>query len=252
MTPYEKGKVLEKAVELFLRDMGFRVYSWEEWARKMGISAKDLGGDLVAEMDGKIYLVQCKNWERRVGWKDLGSFIGLLITKNFDGGYIFAKEITTDADKNLPKNVIFISIEEEEFQEYLKEAEDSLQGKKIEKRPKELRPYQKEAIRRIIEGFKEKDRGQLLMPPGTGKTLVALKVKVYGIPDFAFEYRVGGYPPIRRICDYMKRNEDKESGIVWDPKIKVGEFISLTRKLITLSKRTLEIKKELSKVIKPL
>jgi predicted helicase len=75
------------------------------------------------------------------------------------------------------------------------------------------------------------------------------KVKVYGIPDFAFEYRVGGYPPIRWICDYMKRNEDKESGIVWDPKIKVGEFISLTRKLITLSKRTLEIKRRLSEVI---
>ncbi len=176
MTPYEKGKVLEKAVELFLRDMGFRVYSWEEWARKNEISAKDLGGDLVAERDGKIYLVQCKNWERRVGWKDLGSFIGLLRIKNFDGGYIFARDITSDAYKNLTKNVIFISIEREEFQEYLKRAEDSLQGKKIEKRPKELRPYQKEAIERIIEGFKEKDRGQLLMPPGTGKTLVALKV----------------------------------------------------------------------------
>ena len=176
MTPYEKGKVLEKAVELFLRDMGFRVYSWEEWARKNKISAKDLGGDLVAEKDGEIYLVQCKNWERRVGWKDLGSFIGLLHSYNFDGGYIFAREITSDAYKNLPKNVIFISIEREEFQEYLEEAEALLQGKKIEKRPKELRPYQKEAIRRIIEGFKEKDRGQLLMPPGTGKTLVALKV----------------------------------------------------------------------------
>ena len=176
MTPYEKGKVLEKAVELFLRDMGFRVYSWEEWARKNEISAKDLGGDLVAEKDGKIYLVQCKNWERRVGWNDLGSFIGLLSINNFDGGYIFARDITSDAYKNLPKNVIFISIEREEFQEYLKRAEDSLQGKKIEKKPKELRPYQKEAMERIIEGFKEKDRGQLLMPPGTGKTLVALKV----------------------------------------------------------------------------
>jgi predicted helicase len=176
MTPYEKGKVLEKAVERFLRDMGFRVYSWEEWARKNEISAKDLGGDLVAEKDGKIYLVQCKNWERRVGWNDLGSFIGLLHRYNFDGGYIFAREMTSDAYKNLPKNVIFISIERGEFQEYLEEAEALLQGKKIEKRTKELRQYQKEAIRRIIEGFKEKDRGQLLMPPGTGKTLVALKV----------------------------------------------------------------------------
>jgi predicted helicase len=176
MTPYEKGKVLEKAVERFLRDMGFKVYSWEEWARKNEISAKDLGGDLVAEKDGEIYLVQCKNWERRVGWKDLGSFIGLLSINKFDGGYIFARDITSDAYKNLPKNVIFISIEREEFQEYLKRAEELLQGKKIEKRTKELRHYQKEAIRRIIEGFKEKDRGQLLMPPGTGKTLVALKV----------------------------------------------------------------------------
>jgi Predicted helicase len=176
MTPYEKGKVLEKAVELFLRDMGFRVYSWEEWARKNEISAKDLGGDLVAEKDGKIYLVQCKNWERRVGWNDLGSFIGLLHINNFDGGYIFAREITSDAYEKLPKNVIFIPIERGKFQEYLKDAEDLLQGKKIEKKPKELRQYQKEAIRRIIEGFKEKDRGQLLMPPGTGKTLVALKV----------------------------------------------------------------------------
>ena len=38
------------------------------------------------------------------------------------------------------------------------------------------RPYQKEAIQRVLDGFKEQDRGKLVMACGTGKTYTSLKI----------------------------------------------------------------------------
>lgn len=36
------------------------------------------------------------------------------------------------------------------------------------------RPYQVEAVRKVVAGLKKNDRGRLIMPCGSGKTLVAL------------------------------------------------------------------------------
>jgi len=74
------------------------------------------------------------------------------------------------------------------------------------------------------------------------------KVKVQGIPEFAFECKVGNYPPIRRVSEYLVREEDKETGIVWDPRLKVEEFIDIVEKLIAFSGRCLEIKQQLKEV----
>ena len=177
MTPQEKGKILEKAAEIYLRDLGFKVYTWREWAGKRGADRRDMGIDLVAEKDNKVWAVQCKNWDKPVDLKELASFILKVSGGKFSGGYLFAKGVTREAYNELFKNnIIFISTKNEEFLRYLEDAERVLQGKSIEKEKKDLRPYQREAIKRILEGFEKVDRGQLLMPPGTGKTFVALKV----------------------------------------------------------------------------
>ena len=41
---------------------------------------------------------------------------------------------------------------------------------------KEIRPYQKEAIEKLIKGFQKYERGKLIIPPGSGKTFVSLKI----------------------------------------------------------------------------
>ncbi len=74
------------------------------------------------------------------------------------------------------------------------------------------------------------------------------KVKVQGIPEFAFECRVGNYPPIRWVSEYLVKEEDKDTGIVWDPMLRVEEFIDILKKLIAFSERCLEIKEKLREV----
>jgi predicted helicase len=74
------------------------------------------------------------------------------------------------------------------------------------------------------------------------------KVKVQGIPEFAFECKVGNYPPIRWISEYLVREEDKKTGIVWDPRLRVEEFIDIVKKLVAFSGRCLEIKEQLKEI----
>ncbi|MBX0312118.1 MAG: DEAD/DEAH box helicase family protein, partial [Sulfurihydrogenibium sp.] len=74
------------------------------------------------------------------------------------------------------------------------------------------------------------------------------KVRVQNIPEFALECRVGNYPPIEWISKYLVKQEDKDTGIIWDPKIKVSEFIDIVKKLIAFSEKCLEIKGKLDEL----
>jgi len=82
----------------------------------------------------------------------------------------------------------------------------------------------------------------------TREILINGKVKVQGIPAFALECKVGNYPPIRWVSEYLVRKEDKETGIVWNPRIKVEEFVDIVKKLVAFSDICLEIKKQLSEI----
>ncbi len=74
------------------------------------------------------------------------------------------------------------------------------------------------------------------------------KVKVQGIPEFAFECKVGNYPPIRWVSEYLVKEEDKETGIVWDPRLRVEEFVDIVKKLVAFSERCLKIKDQLREI----
>jgi len=175
----EKGQLLELATKLYLEDEGFTVYFWKEFASKNGFIIQDTGIDLVAEKNGHLYAVQCKNHSKDISWKDLGTFVGSLMLKNFNfkGGILVANKLTMEAERKIEeikKDIITIPVSD--IEEYLEKAQALLEGKQIEKERKELRPYQKEAIESVIKGFGSNDRGKLIMPPGTGKTLVSLRI----------------------------------------------------------------------------
>ncbi len=71
------------------------------------------------------------------------------------------------------------------------------------------------------------------------------KIKVQGIPEFALKCMVGNYPPIEWVSRYLVREEDKETGIAWDPRLRVEEFIDIVKKLVIFSGICLEIKEML-------
>jgi len=71
------------------------------------------------------------------------------------------------------------------------------------------------------------------------------KVKVQGIPEFALECKIGNHSPIERISKYLVRKEDEDTGIVWDPMLRVEEFVDIVKKLVAFPERCLEIKQKL-------
>ncbi|MFZ8784141.1 type ISP restriction/modification enzyme [Thermocrinis sp.] len=179
MQNVEKGRLLEVATKLYLEKQGFRAYLWQEWASQKGLPLQDTGIDLVAEKDGELYAVQCKNWDRAVSWRDVGTFLGSLLRRdlNFKGGFLVAKSVSKEVEREierLGKTIIPLSVDD--LSEYLDQAKALLEGKPLIKEKKQLRPYQEQAVQSVLEGFKSRDRGKLIMPPGTGKTLVALRI----------------------------------------------------------------------------
>jgi len=175
----EKGRLLEVATKLYLEERGFKVYFWREWASREGLPLQDTGIDLVVEKDGELYAVQCKNWDRAVSWRDVGTFLGSLLRKdlNFKGGFLVAKSVSKEVEREIERlGKTIIPLSADELSEYLDQAKAFLEGKPIVKEKKQLRPYQEQAVKSVLEGFQSHDRGKLIMPPGTGKTLVALRI----------------------------------------------------------------------------
>ena len=175
----EKGRLLEIATKLHLERQGFTVYFWQEWASQKGLSLQDKGIDLVAEKDGEVYTVQCKNWNRAVSWRDVGTFVGSLLRKdiNFKGGFLVATSISKEVEREIERlGKTIIPVSADDLSEYLDQAKALLEGKPLIKEKKQLRPYQEQAVKSVLEGLQCKDRGKLIMPPGTGKTLVALRI----------------------------------------------------------------------------
>ncbi len=76
--------------------------------------------------------------------------------------------------------------------------------------------------------------------------LINEKVKVEDIPEFALKFKIGNCSTIEWVSRYLVRQEDKETGIVWDPRLRVAEFVDIVKKLISFSWMCLEIKDDLN------
>lgn len=158
------------------------VWRWEHWPGRWG---PDLGIDLVAEeTDGSLWAVQAKLYgqDAPISKGDVDSFLAECARGNFSFQLIIA---TTDVigrnaravlrDQRVSTGVLLRSdLEDLDLDwpasiAYLDEAQP---------RPQRLVPWpsSEEAVRAVVSGLGEHDRGQLLMACGTGKTLVGLWV----------------------------------------------------------------------------
>ncbi|MGG3893465.1 DEAD/DEAH box helicase [Geobacillus stearothermophilus] len=185
----EQGDLFERLMVSYLRtephykQLFSNVWRWMDWPGREGRT--DTGIDLVAEesLTGDIWAIQCKFYDpdHKIQKSDLDSFF------TESGKHPFRKRmivVTAPMSKHA-----YEACHDQQIETTILDM-DKLEQSTIDwglfswNRPdalpvrekKELREHQKEAIADVLEGFKQHDRGKLIMACGTGKTFTALKL----------------------------------------------------------------------------
>lgn len=202
-TNRDKGTQFEKLIANYLMtdpqyaDLLSDVWLWSEWPDRSGA---DVGIDLVARErgSGEYWAIQCKFYDPSTSLRleDVATFF-TASGKHFstkDGQRSFSHRIvvsTTDkwsknAEEALANQTIPVA------RLWFKDLADSpidwsqfslSNVKDIRLKPKkEVREHQAEAIGNVIDGFKDADRGKLIMACGTGKTFTALRLMESVVP----------------------------------------------------------------------
>ncbi len=205
----EKGKVFENIVKTYLEEDKTqtqeydKVWHYKKWAAENNLPTKDTGIDLVAKhRDGSGYCaIQCKFYaeNNRLTQKTFDSFVANASAPHFTN-IVIADTTLPEYNDNLI-NLLNITgkpwkrINLAKLMESNIVWEDYLNKRTIKfKEPKEPYPHQKEAITKVIEGFKAEDRGRMIMACGTGKTFTSLciaqdmdrvKTVLYMVPTLA-------------------------------------------------------------------
>ena len=158
------------------------IWLWKDYPENWG---RDCGIDLIfKDKQERYWAVQCKcvSPEYEITKAEIDSFLSESNNKNIYGRLLIASTDGIGAnaqsciDRQEKHVVCFLK---EHFDNadviYPSSIDDLSQGeKKSKKKPKD---HQSEAIRKVVEGLKIADRGQLIMACGTGKTLTSLWIK---------------------------------------------------------------------------
>ena len=172
-----------------------KVQLYKDWAAEHPEcvpNARDIGIDLVATLiepewqgpnkEARYVAIQCKFYEQdsSVPKAEIDSFISASSTKYFAERLLVATNKGWSANteqtiKAQDKTTKVLSLEKlkhlnVDWSQYLQDGTVKLHAKR------ELRKYQEEAINNVILGFKNHDRGKLIMACGTGKTFTSLKL----------------------------------------------------------------------------
>ena len=189
----EKGDFFERLIVAFLKaDPLFKdrfedVWIWKEWPDLFlsGFDQRDTGIDLVArEREGGYCAIQCKFFAQTdtIDKKDIDSFFTLsgkepftsrLIVSTTNKWSIHAEEAL--CNQKIPVNRIGLADLEASIIEWSRIV--PAEPERLFFRPrKSLLPHQKIALENVIDGFRDHDRGKLIMACGTGKTFTSLKI----------------------------------------------------------------------------
>jgi superfamily II DNA or RNA helicase len=183
-----KGKQFEHFVKWFLLNDPYwktqtdEVWLWDDYPDRWG---PDNGVDLVfRHKNGEIWAVQakCYNPKYSITKTDANAFLSESNRKEIDKRLLIAS--TDKVGKNArqvckaqekPVTFYLLSDFEKAAIEYPSNFSQLYNTKP--KKPPTPEPHQDEAIKAVIDGFKNSDRGQLIMACGTGKTFTTLWIK---------------------------------------------------------------------------
>lgn len=185
-TAFEKLMVRYFELDPTLSQQYETVWRWIDWPGRDG--KVDTGIDLVArERDtGELTAIQCKFYEptHTLAKSDIDSFFTASGKKPFTNRVIIS---TTDrwsshAEEALADQLIEVQriglaeIADSPIDWDIAWPNDRLRIELSPAARHEPKPYQRDAIGKVMSGFEAHDRGQLIMACGTGKTFTALKI----------------------------------------------------------------------------
>jgi superfamily II DNA or RNA helicase len=183
--PLSRGKQFERLARWWITQDPIRsldvkhVWLWDEWPEYPG---RDIGIDLVAEMfDGSLCAIQAKCFDenRDIPKSELDSFISAASQHTFQHRWLIATTdgLSANARRMLDDQHV-VRILRSDLEASLDLWPDSIDELTPIPQPKSTpRPHQDLAIKDVVKGMEEHDRGQLIMACGTGKTLTALWIK---------------------------------------------------------------------------
>jgi superfamily II DNA or RNA helicase len=183
---HQKGRSFEEVSKWWLTNDELwsslirQVWLWDEWPDR---TTRDLGIDLVAEgFDGTYWAVQCKAYHPDSNLKksDIDSFLSASSQKQFSNRLLIT---TTKSIGENARNTLSNQEKPVQIVDWIRLNESTVdwslaaQGFESAKHtPRELRPHQEIALKSVISGLSDSDRGQLIMACGTGKTLTGLRI----------------------------------------------------------------------------
>ena len=162
------------------------VWLWGEWPEREALGyGRDVGIDIVARQTpaygGGLCAIQCKFHQREVPTAGVDSFISASATADFASRLLVATERVSKTGmakvrKAEPRCEVLHTSEMDRWVEDWREFADAPDRLEIKPAPKhKLHGFQQDAVRLIAKGFRDQERGQLILPCGTGKSLVALR-----------------------------------------------------------------------------
>ena len=172
-----RGKQFEHICKWYLQnDRKYRlqrnkVWLWDDWP---GRRAADAGIDLVAEDDsGDLWAIQAKAYDPAysVKKKDVDTFISEASPKTFKYRLLIATTNLIGHNARMSDDDAGMVMRADLERDQLQWPSSPDKPRPVTPKPKKPRRHQKEAMAAVISGFKDKDRGQLIMACGTGKTL---------------------------------------------------------------------------------
>lgn len=191
-TQRDRGTLFELLVKTYLKNEPVYARLFDDvWLLKdvpeeYGIPKVDTGVDLVARKakTGELVAIQAKYYDKntKIGKAQIDSFLNEVGKKYYAEGLLVTTtdQWTKNADealKDRDKPIMRISLSQlKESQinwsrfSFSEPEEVELQEKKTP------RPHQIPAIENVVEGFKNADRGKLIMAPGTGKTFTSMAI----------------------------------------------------------------------------
>ena len=190
VTEREKGSYFEELIRTYLRheptytDLYSDVWLLNEVPSEYGIDRNDTGIDLVAKTNGtgELHAIQCKFYaeNHRIRKADIDSFFTASGKRQFSRRIIVST--TNDWSENAEAalfdqqppvtriDLFDLESSQIDWAKYKPDAPPKLKPKF------EPRPHQDIAIKNVLAGLREDDRGRLIMACGTGKTFTALKI----------------------------------------------------------------------------
>lgn len=196
----DKGDRFERLMQAYLltdpqyANQFKKVWLWNEFPAKNDLGGNDTGIDLVAVTHfNEYWAIQCKCYQdtATIDKPSVDSFLSTS-SREFKGEDLkttsFAQRLwisTTnkwgsnaiEAIKNQNPPVIRINLHNLiEAPVDWKEIEQGIHGEKARVKKKDIYPHVFEVRDKVVEYFKENERGRLIMACGTGKTMTSLKI----------------------------------------------------------------------------